>query len=108
MIALLAFSCTKDKAPAIDPNCTETISFSQEIQPMISQNCSTSGCHDASTQASGYNFTTHAGVAAHASVILNAIRHEGGATPMPQGAPKLADSLIQQFSCWAGQGALNN
>jgi hypothetical protein len=27
---------------------------------------------------------------------------------MPQGAPKLADSLIQKVNCWINQGAKNN
>lgn len=108
--ALLAVSCTKDKVPAIaiDPNCPDTISFAQKIQPMISQNCSTSGCHDASTQASGYNFTNHANIAANASIMLSAMRSESGVVPMPQGGPSLPDSLIQQFSCWSAQGKMDN
>lgn len=109
-LAFLTASCKKDKVSAvvIDPLCTDTISFSQKIQPLINQNCSTSGCHDASTQASGYNLTNHANIAANANIILSAMRSESGVTPMPLGGPVLPDSLIQQFSCWNQQGKMNN
>lgn len=106
---LLLGSCTKDKVTvALDSNCMDTISFAQQIKPMIDQNCSTSGCHDANSQASGYNFTTHAAVAANASKILQTISGGSGVVAMPLGADMLPDSLIQQFNCWSNQGKLNN
>lgn len=107
---LFATSCKKDKVAAaiVDPNCTDTISFVQKIQPMILQNCATSGCHDAGSQASGYDFSNYAGIAPNVSIMLSAMRSETGVVPMPQGGPQLEDSLIQQFSCWASQGALEN
>lgn len=111
LFVLFMVSCTKDKAPAVqplDPNCTDTISFSLQVKPLIEQNCSTSGCHDAATASDGYDFTTHANIAQNTSIMLSAMRSESGATPMPLGGPELPDSLIQQFSCWAGQGKLNN
>lgn len=102
-------SCTKDKVTvALDSNCMDTISFAHQIKPMIDQNCSTSGCHDANSQASGYNFTTHASVAANATKILQTISGGSGVVAMPLGADMLPDSLIQQFNCWSNQGKLNN
>ncbi len=110
MLLLLTASCTKDKVAAIviDPNCPDTISFAAKIQPLVNANCSTSGCHDANTQASGYNFTSYEGIAPNASIMLSAMRSESGVVPMPQGGPSLPDSLIQQFNCWTGQGKQNN
>lgn len=108
---LLLSSCTKDKVSTLtvlDPNCIDTTSFSQKIRPLIMQNCATSGCHDASTHAEGYDFTNHNSIAQNASLMLSAMRGESGTTPMPLGGPALADSLIQQFSCWIGQGKLDN
>lgn len=107
---MLTASCTKDKVPAvvIDPNCPDTISFATKIQPLVNANCSTSGCHDAGSQASGYDFSTYAGIAPNAAIMLSAMRSESGVVPMPQGGPSLPDSLIQQFSCWTSQGKLNN
>lgn len=111
---LLAFayvsSCTKENV--VDyaglQNCEDTISFSQQIEPMIQTNCATSGCHDATTAESGYNFTSHDAISSNASIILSAIRHDAGTAPMPDNADKLADSIIQQFSCWVYQGKKNN
>ncbi len=104
-------SCRKDKVPVIiaDPgDCPDTISFATQVEPIMVANCSTSGCHDAASQANGYNLEGHANIATNANDILTVIKHEGGMTPMPYNAPKLADSLIQQFECWTAQGKLNN
>ena len=113
-IGLLAFafvpSCSKDNVvDYIDvQNCQDTVSFSQQIAPMMLNNCATSGCHDAITAESGYDLTTHASVSANSAIILSAIRHDAGTVAMPDGADKLPDSLIQQFSCWIYQGKMNN
>lgn len=104
MTAILA--CKKDKAPNIV--CTDTVSYATEIAPLINMNCSTSGCHDAITAESGYDLTTHAAVSANADIIISVINQEGGFTPMPLGQSKLADSLINKFTCWANNGALDN
>lgn len=110
-ISLLAVSCRRDKVDIepIDPSdCTETISYSQDIQPMLDINCSTSGCHNSNTGAAGYILETHAQVEEHAQIILSVIRHESGFSAMPQGSPKLNDSIIKQFKCWIDQGKLFN
>lgn len=102
-------SCNKDKTPVIVPtDCPDTISFAGIVEPMMEQNCSTSGCHDASTATAGYDLDGYSNISANASAILNVIRHEGGVTPMPYLQPKFNDSLIQQFNCWISQGKLNN
>lgn len=102
-------SCEKDKTSVATPDqCPDTISFSGIVEPIIQANCSTSGCHDAGTSASGYNLEGHGNISANANDILNVIRHESGVTPMPYFQPKLNDSIIEQFDCWVVQGKLNN
>ena len=103
-------SCKKDVTPEFIPvaeNCPDTISYSLQIQPLLDINCSTSGCHDAATGASGYILTTHAEVSSASSAVYDAMNHSGP-TPMPLGGAKLADSLIKQFECWIEQGTQNN
>lgn len=113
-LGLIAFafvpSCSKDNVTDyIDvQNCQDTVFYSTQIEPMILNNCATSGCHDATTAESGYNLTTHAAVSENSAIILSAIRHDAGTAAMPDGADKLADSLIQQFSCWIYQGKKDN
>ena len=102
-------SCTKNKVPIpeLNTDCLDTISYQTFVQPLISTNCSTSGCHDASSSG-GYVFESHAQVSTNADIILKAIRHTSGTTQMPQGQPKLADSLAMNFNCWIAQGKLDN
>lgn len=100
-------SCTKAQVqePFVDPNCIDTVSFSSQIAPMIQTYCIS--CHDTGN-STGYTFTNHTNISTNASDMLNAMKGQGGMQLMPQGGPALHDSLIQQFTCWTGQGKLNN
>lgn len=100
-------SCKKDTTAAATATCTSTISFNSTIQPLISQNCSTSGCHN-SSNAGGYNLTTHTQISANANIILKSIRHESGVNAMPQGTAKLSTANSDNFDCWIQQGKLDN
>ncbi|MDG1331997.1 MAG: hypothetical protein P8P74_06690 [Crocinitomicaceae bacterium] len=113
--AVLAFismtipSCNKDKTGEIVLNeCADTVSFATTIEPLIQSNCSTSGCHDAASSASGYNLEGYSNISANANIILTVIRHESGVVPMPYFQPKLNDSIIKDVGCWINQGTLNN
>lgn len=98
-------SCKKDKASAF--SCTDEVSFSQQVEPLINMNCSVSGCHDATAEG-GYEFKDHATISAAADAIIAAINHESGVTPMPLGSDKLPDSSIQLVVCWSSAGKLDN
>jgi len=99
-------SCTKDRTPVenIDPNCSDTISFSQDIQPLFNDNCLS--CHDVGN-STGYTFTNHAEISDKANQALGAMRAEGFQL-MPQGGPALNDTLISLFQCWIQNGKQNN
>jgi hypothetical protein len=97
-------SCSKENVSdySLALNCNDTISYSQDIRPILENNCN--GCHD--TGAGGYSFTDHTETAANASAILNSLY--GTTQLMPLGGPALPDSLIQKVQCWINQGKLNN
>ncbi len=101
--------CKKEKVPPpfISAECPDTISYQNQIQPMLDVNCSTSGCHGASG-AGGITLLTHFQVSDEANRVLKAMRHDSGVSNMPLGAPKLADSLANQMSCWINQGKMDN
>lgn len=100
-VALLIFvGCTKDKAETALV-CTDTISFSTQIMPLINDNCI--GCHSGQYSP---DITNHAEIAANASKISKSIH--GTTTLMPYNGDKLADSLIHHFDCWVKQGKLDN
>ncbi|MFN5909758.1 MAG: hypothetical protein ACK45H_00345 [Bacteroidota bacterium] len=105
-VYLMQTSCTKEKAgQQVDPNCIDTVSFSQTILPLMQTNCT--GCHG-SGNTTGYTITNHTNISSQANAILNAMRGQGGFQQMPDGLPALPDSMIKKFECWVGQGKQNN
>ena len=113
LLIVVLCSCKKDKVSISNQdfsnqNCLDTISYSQQIQPLLNQSCATSYCHGGGSN--GYDLSNHASVSANASIILSVIKHESGFVPMPYppGSPKLPDSVINHFQCWFDQGMLNN
>jgi hypothetical protein len=101
-------ACTKDKVqPApVDTTCADTISFVNDILPIMENNCT--GCHNGNNTSGGYDLTNHAGVTLNTGKLYGSIVHDGSASSMPQGGNKIADSLIQKVYCWINQGAKNN
>lgn len=107
VIAVFFFtSCEKDKTPVsvIDNNCTDTISFSNQILPMVQSYCIS--CHDYGN-STGYILTNHSNISANASVVYNSLLGTS-VQLMPKNGPALNDTLIKQFSCWINQGKKNN
>jgi hypothetical protein len=100
-------SCKKDKVPVscTAQGCVDTISFANQIMPMIQNYCV--GCHEPGNASGGYDLSTYAQVSANADIVLSSL-YGTSVQLMPQGGPALADSLIQQFSCWKCQGKLDN
>ena len=100
----LLMSCTKDKVQATNCGGAEEVSFAATIWPMIEQNCN--GCHGSG--AGGYTFDEYDKIENNASVILDAMRANGGVQLMPVGGQALDDSLINAFEVWICQGKMNN
>jgi len=107
-------SCYYDKEEVLYPNTkdcdTTKISFQSTIFPIINSSCNLSGCHDATTQASGYNFTTYAGIKAQIEVprFLGSIKHESSYSSMPKGGGKLSACNILKIEQWKKNGSPNN
>jgi hypothetical protein len=125
LIAIFAFlivagvflqSCYKDIiSPGADPNGPpQQVSFSGDILPILTKNCTTSGCHDdkpshqpTMVSDKAYNALMNGGfvntIAPSSSALYTLIK--GGAMP-PSGALKPAD--IQKILDWIRNGAPNN
>ena len=106
--SLTITSCTRDKVqPApIDTTCADTISFANDILPIMNNNCNS--CHNSSNPSGGFDLSTYAGVNQNPGKVLSSVRQDGSASSMPQGGNKIADSLIQKINCWINQGAKDN
>ncbi|HIP37249.1 MAG TPA: hypothetical protein EYG85_10390 [Crocinitomix sp.] len=112
IVVLTLPSCLKHKTAKVnsfDSTCVDTISFNNEIMPeILTPSCNTSGCHNSTSVAGGYDLSNYTNNSSNADIILNSIQQVNGFVPMPLGAPKLDDSLINKFKCWIEQGKLNN
>ncbi|MBM3161709.1 MAG: hypothetical protein FJZ66_10280 [Bacteroidetes bacterium] len=100
---IFLFSCSKDKVEYYpNTNCNQEVSFSQDILPLINQECT--GCHN---NQNGYSLTNYDNISANSKAIIGAMRANNYQL-MPKGGPMLSDSVIQLMECWVNQGKLNN
>ena len=93
----------------------DTVYFLNEIMPIISSNCTMSGCHDNISHAEGVNLTTYtnimryvkAGNAGNSKLYEVIIKTGGDRMPPSPMAPltSVQKAFIQK---WINQGAKNN
>jgi hypothetical protein len=106
---LVYSSCYKDNIETLYPTSTTcdttTSTYATDIQPIVSVNCATSGCHDASTASGGYALDTYAGVETivYNGRLLGTIQ----AGTMPKSG-SLSACSINKITRWVNLGALNN
>ncbi|MEL7530330.1 MAG: hypothetical protein AAFN10_03440, partial [Bacteroidota bacterium] len=88
--------------------CTATVSVTlksgvifDDIQPIISANCATSGCHDGTTNQ--VDLRPAANIKSRASSIKALT--EDKSMPPDTAANSLSDSQIQLIGCWVDDGA---
>jgi len=113
--AAFIYGCVNNKADSINPvnpgGCdTTNLTYSGNINPIIQQNCTLSGCHTNAAMAGGYSFETFAGLhmALQNDRLIGAINHQSGFVAMPQNSAKLSDCDIEKITQWVAIGAPNN
>ena len=111
---LLYASCAKNNKEDIlaqQGQCDTSITgYAQIIKPILDQQCATSGCHNSTTKAGGYDLETFSSLQSIAlgTKFLGSLKHETGFSPMPKNSGKLDDCSIQKIETWVNKGALNN
>ena len=106
----LIVSCSKDETttPPVSTNeCTGvTSTYTNDVASIFNSSCATSGCHSAASKANGIDLSNYnsAKNVALSSKLLQAIKHESGATPMPNGQAKLSPDKIKKVTCWIQNG----
>ena len=109
--ALALVRCTQQVDPSAD---IPTVSYSQEISPIISSNCALSGCHDGNSHEFAllsYSDLMHyvTPADAHGSQLYEVIRLYSGERAMPPSPnTPLTDQQIASIYVWILQGALDN
>lgn len=93
----------------------DSVYFVTQVMPLISSNCTMSGCHDAITHADGVNLTTYNNILRYVSPgnaansklykVLNKTGSDRMPPPPMQGFTTAQKALIQK---WINQGAKNN
>ena len=99
-------SCSKDKLPEMQNNCTEEVTY-QQIKPIIGNSCAYTGCH-----VSGFAFGSHLSYVTLEPQLDNGLFHkkviaERSMPPSnaPSGRPKsLTIEEITLLACWAESG----
>lgn len=109
---LLGFlACTKDVGinPDLQPKLLtecDSVTFIDSIQPIISANCATPGCHD--NGSINGDLTTYAGIKVKVdNGSFQARVIDGVPSPMPPTGPLPAQE-IDKLKCWLAAGAPNN
>jgi len=117
-------ACYNDKSDKLYPNSTGTIttcdtnvtiSYANDILPIISSNCYSpgNGCHDATgSSTSGYNYTTYAALAGNAAdgSLVSDINFAPtrGHNDMPKNGTQLPACDIEKISRWVNEGYPDN
>ena len=111
-ILLLMTNCSYDNSIDSYGNITAcdtaAVTFSQDIDALISQNCE--GCHNGMSANGGLILSSHQNTAAAAlngSLIDRTTRSAGDPLLMPPGGA-LGDCDISKLRAWIAQGAPNN
>lgn len=115
-IAIFA-GCFYDKEELVYPTTggpgntcdTANMRYSVDITNILSNNCYI--CHGGNAQAGGgIKLDTYSGVKnmVNNGLLLNAINHTGGASPMPKGGAKLPACTIAKIKAWIDRGAPQN
>lgn len=121
ILGFLLKGCTHDSYESLHPkeanttgnvcDTTVAIRYNADIKPIIVAQCQVNNntCH-AATNISGYDFTTHAGLAnaGNSGILVAAITHTGSASQMPKSGGKLDACSIGKIRRWVQSGALNN
>lgn len=94
---------------------TDTVYFINDIMPIISSNCTMSGCHDNISHKDGVNLTTYSNImqqvkvgdAANSKLYKSIIKTNGDRMPPPP-MPAFTTAQKALIQKWINQGAKNN
>jgi hypothetical protein len=102
--------------PTSGSSCSpDTVYFANDIMPIISSNCTMSGCHDNITHADGVNLTTYDRIIRYVtpgngatSKLYRVLNRTGSDRMPPPPRPALTATQKDLILKWINQGAKNN
>jgi hypothetical protein len=104
-------SCTSDNAEDLyppDPCIVEAVNFTEDIEPIISNNCYR--CHDAATTLGGVNLEGFTNVLTYVSneKLIGTIRDLPGYPLMPNDGQPMSECDIKIIEHWITLGTPEN
>jgi uncharacterized membrane protein len=92
---------------------TVSVSYANDIVPIIGSKCSYSGCHSGVNAAAGIPLETYAGIKGFLdtdkALFISSITWDGNASNMPKGSStKMIDCNINTIKSWINSGYPNN
>ena len=87
---------------------TANVTYSEVVLQLLEDNCLV--CHSAAANFGNINLEGYDNVKKRVDdgLLIGAIRHEAGFSPMPQGAPQLVECNIEKIEAWIADGAPEN
>lgn len=111
LLVIISFSfltCTSENEEDLLPEverCGELpVSLSNDIIPIINQNCAVSGCHVSGS--SRVNLSVKDNILQHADQIKSFT--QSGFMPPQRSGKQLSEQEKETIFCWVDQGALDN
>lgn len=113
LVVFFACDYKKGMLPAPTPapknsNACDTVTYSNQIQPIMTNNCASVHCHNAVTLQSGYNFAIYNDcktAALNGRLQIRCIDNTDPNGPMPP-TGLLPQSQRDLLQCWINNGAL--
>lgn len=119
--SFLFISCSKSDDPApmgsatanaddVSSECSDNITYSNHIKPLVMKTCAVSGCH---TPNGFKDFTSYSSLKSHiesggVANFIARIEPGGGMPPSYSSGPNLTDCERVQLKTWLQAGYLNN
>ena len=106
-------SCYYDKADKLYPSTTcdtAKMNFTNNIKPILTNNCLNQGCHTTANATASIILDTYAGTkeTITGDKLINALKYlAGGSKNMPP-AGKISDCDISKVEAWIKRGAPEN
>ena len=105
------FSCYYDVAEELYPpgDCqTDSVTYAAIVLPILQSRCYQ--CHDAANNLGDITLEGYSNVKFYVDngLLMGAINHESGFSPMPKDRPRLPDCEIDQIESWIADGAQDN
>lgn len=106
---LLFCSCVNNQKDDIEPYVppvTGTVSYSRDVQPIITNYCVS--CHSATNPGTKLETYSQLKAKADDGTLVESLKGNVPAGLMPQGGPPLNNTQITNITNWVNQGAPNN